>query len=102
MSSKRLRVPWGGSTSRRTALRLGASGLAVGVAGRALPAAAAQAEPATFVLVPGQWTGAFIWHSVTPLLRAAGHLLMLCFCRVASCGSLIRSATSSKKVVRPR
>ncbi|MBL8127921.1 MAG: alpha/beta hydrolase [Chloroflexia bacterium] len=73
MSSKRLRVPWGGSTSRRTALRLGASGLAVGVAGRALPAAAAQAEPGTFVLVPGQWTGAFIWHRVTPLLRAAGH-----------------------------
>ena len=35
--------------------------------------AAAQDAPATFVLVPGQWTGAFVWHTVAPLLRAAGH-----------------------------
>lgn len=30
-------------------------------------------EKATFVLVPGQWTGAFVWHTVTPILREAGH-----------------------------
>ena len=35
--------------------------------------AAAEGGRATFVLVPGQWTGAFIWHTVAPLLRAAGH-----------------------------
>ena len=35
--------------------------------------AAAEGGRATFVLVPGQWTGAFIWYTVTPLLRAAGH-----------------------------
>jgi hypothetical protein len=35
--------------------------------------ATAQEKPATFVLVPGQWTGAFVWHTVAPLLRAAGH-----------------------------
>ena len=73
MSSKRLRVPRGRSTSRRTALRLGASGLAAGLVGRRLQPLKAQGEPATFVLVPGQWTGAFIWHKVTPLLREAGH-----------------------------
>ncbi len=37
------------------------------------PTAAAQDKPATFVLVPGQWTGAFVWHTVAPLLRQAGH-----------------------------
>jgi pimeloyl-ACP methyl ester carboxylesterase len=36
-------------------------------------ASASQNGKATFVLVPGQWTGAFIWHRVVPLLRAAGH-----------------------------
>jgi hypothetical protein len=25
------------------------------------------------VLVPGPWTGAYVWHTVAPLLRAAGH-----------------------------
>jgi pimeloyl-ACP methyl ester carboxylesterase len=25
------------------------------------------------VLVPGHWTGAFVWHKVAPLLRQAGH-----------------------------
>jgi pimeloyl-ACP methyl ester carboxylesterase len=32
-----------------------------------------EGNKATFVLVPGQWTGAFVWHSVAPLLRQAGH-----------------------------
>ena len=67
--------------SRRSAIGLGASGLASLIALQALGAAAAQdatpdaaaSEPATFVLVPGQWTGAFVWHLVTPLLRDAGH-----------------------------
>ena len=55
-----------------------AAGL-VGRAGAPTKAAAQDAPPATeggratFVLVPGQWTGAFVWHTVAPLLRAAGH-----------------------------
>lgn len=66
--------------NRRSALRLGAGGIAATLATRSLSLAAAQdATPAaeggrsTFVLVPGQWTGAFVWHSVAPLLREAGH-----------------------------
>src|SRR4051812_28933457 len=66
--------------TRRTAVRLGAGGLAAGLATHGLhPVTAQDATPATergratFVLVPGQWTGAFVWHSVAPLLRAAGH-----------------------------
>ena len=64
--------------SRRAAVRLGAGGVAA-LAARA-PATAAQGAPAarsgekaTFVLVPGQWTGAFVWHTVAPILRAARH-----------------------------
>jgi len=71
----------GSSLSRRTAIRLGTAGAAVTLATRGLrPATAQDATPstaeggrATFVLVPGQWTGAFVWHTVAPLLRAAGH-----------------------------
>lgn len=33
----------------------------------------AQEQKGTFVLVPGQWTGAFVWRLVEPLLREAGH-----------------------------
>lgn len=63
------------SLSRRTTLRAGVGGLAVGLAAQGLrpQPARAQEEPATFVLVPGQWTGGFIWHAVAPILRAAGH-----------------------------
>jgi pimeloyl-ACP methyl ester carboxylesterase len=60
---------------RGGALGLGASSLAATLApsGFTKTAAAADPAPATFVLVPGQWTGAFVWHTVAPLLRAAGH-----------------------------
>ena len=47
-------------------------GLASAAAQEASPAAS-EGGRATFVLVPGQWTGAFIWYKVAPLLRAAGH-----------------------------
>ena len=66
--------------SRRAALRrggalgLGAGGLAAALTARGIAPTSAQDGPAaTFVLVPGQWTGAFVWHTVAPLLRAAGH-----------------------------
>lgn len=65
--------------SRRAAVRLGAVSVAA-LAARTPATAAAQSTPATadggratFVLVPGQWTGAFVWQTVAPLLRAAGH-----------------------------
>ena len=66
---------------RRSLLAGAATLAAAGVtAGLPAPAHAAQdatatseTARATFVLVPGQWTGAFVWHKVTPLLRAAGH-----------------------------
>jgi pimeloyl-ACP methyl ester carboxylesterase len=69
------------SLSRRAALRFGAGSLAATLAARRRdPVIAQSATPtgaaggrATFVLVPGQWTGAFVWHKVTPLLRTAGH-----------------------------
>jgi pimeloyl-ACP methyl ester carboxylesterase len=68
----------------RRSVFIGAAGAAAaGFAARVgtlIPAAAQDASPAaatggraTFVLVPGQWTGAFVWHKVAPLLRAAGH-----------------------------
>src|SRR5690242_12954130 len=68
----------------RRAVFIGAAGAAAtGLAARVnspIPAEAQAATPAatgngraTFVLVPGQWTGAFVWHKVAPLLRAAGH-----------------------------
>jgi pimeloyl-ACP methyl ester carboxylesterase len=66
--------------SRRAAVRLGAGGVAAALAARGpVPAAAqgatpaAEAGPATFVLVPGAWAGAWEWGRVVPLLRAAGH-----------------------------
>ena len=71
--------------SRRTVAHLGAGGLAAALtASRLAPTAAQEGNApgtptadgparATFVLVPGQWTGAFVWHTVAPLLRAAGH-----------------------------
>jgi pimeloyl-ACP methyl ester carboxylesterase len=66
---------------RRAMLGGTAAVAAAGVVTRiGAPAAAQDASPAaaeggraTFVLVPGQWTGAFVWHTVTPLLRKAGH-----------------------------
>jgi pimeloyl-ACP methyl ester carboxylesterase len=67
-----------GNLGRRALLTGAASVAATGLAASLpVPARAVQdaseTTPATFVLVPGQWTGAFIWHLVTPLLRAAGH-----------------------------
>jgi pimeloyl-ACP methyl ester carboxylesterase len=52
-----------------------ATHLSTSLAGAAQDATpdAAEGTKATFVLVPGQWTGAFVWHSVTPLLRNAGY-----------------------------
>jgi pimeloyl-ACP methyl ester carboxylesterase len=67
------RVMLGGSAAAAAAVlanRLGAPSRAA--AQEASPAAAENGR-APFVLVPGQWTGAFIWHTVAPLLRAAGH-----------------------------
>ena len=69
------------SLSRRTALRLGAGGVAAAMAARGLSLvaaqdatpAAAQPAPATFVLVHGAWAGAWIWRDIIRLLRAAGH-----------------------------
>jgi pimeloyl-ACP methyl ester carboxylesterase len=66
---------------RRTMLGGAAGAAAAGLVTRmGVPAAAQDATPAAaeggrapFVLVPGHWTGAFIWHRVAPLLRAAGH-----------------------------
>lgn len=60
---------------RRGVLAGSAAAAVAGIATRlaAPPTAKAQVEPATFVLVPGQWTGAFVWHTVAPLLRKAGH-----------------------------
>ena len=68
---------------RRAVLGGAAAAAAAGLATRLrapIPAAAQEASPtaaeggrATFVLVPGQWTGAFVWHKVAPLLREAGH-----------------------------
>lgn len=62
---------WG----RRSVIGGAAAATAAGLAARmSSPATAtAQDEPATFVLVPGQWTGAFVWHTVAPILRQAGH-----------------------------
>src|SRR5829696_873818 len=70
------------SFDRRTMLGSATAAAAAGIATRlgnpssataqeATPAAAG--DRATFVLVPGQWTGAFVWHKVAPLLREAGH-----------------------------
>lgn len=60
---------------RRAVLGGAASAAATGLASRlgAPASATAQSGKATFVLVPGQWTGAFVWHTVAPLLREAGH-----------------------------
>lgn len=60
----------------RRAVLGGAAGMtAAGIVTRlGAPApAAAQEEPATFVLVHGAYAGAWIWRDVIPLLRAAGH-----------------------------
>lgn len=51
-----------GAAAAGVATRLGAPALAKATGGKA-----------TFVLVPGQWTGAFVWHTVAPVLRKAGH-----------------------------
>ncbi len=69
-----------GFVTRRTAVRLGAGGIAATLAARGLHSTAAQNEPATFVLVPGHWTGAFVWHTVAPLLREAGHTVYAVTC----------------------
>lgn len=76
-----LRIPAASSLSRRSALGLGASGVASTLAVHTLGAAtaqdatpaAAESEPATFVLVHGAWAGSWIWSRVIPLLRAQGH-----------------------------
>lgn len=69
-------------TLGRRALLTGAAGAAAAGMAASLPTAVGaiqdttatrESKPATFVLVPGQWTGAFVWHKVAPLLRAAGH-----------------------------
>lgn len=59
--------------NRRTVLKGTAGVAAAGLAPRLGAPAAAEGGRAPFVLVPGQWTGAFVWHSVAPLLREAGH-----------------------------
>lgn len=60
---------------RRVVIGGVAGAAASGIAARlASPApVTAQSGEGTFVLVPGQWTGAFVWHTVTPILRQAGH-----------------------------
>ncbi len=62
-----------GMLSRRAALLGAAAGAAFGLATRTLTAAADQDTPATFVLVPGAWAGAWIWRDIIALLRADGH-----------------------------
>ncbi len=75
-------TPGAKETLGRRAILSGAASVAAASIVAALPApvqaaqdatATSETARATFVLVPGQWTGAFIWHLVTPLLRAAGH-----------------------------
>jgi pimeloyl-ACP methyl ester carboxylesterase len=61
--------------SRRAALLGAAAGAAFGLATRTLTVAAAQDKPATYVLVPGAWAGAWIWRDIIALLREAGHLV---------------------------
>jgi pimeloyl-ACP methyl ester carboxylesterase len=68
------------SLSRRTAIYLGAAGMAATVATRGLNPVVAQEVTstaddgtATFVMVPGAWAGAWEWERVVPLLEAAGH-----------------------------
>jgi pimeloyl-ACP methyl ester carboxylesterase len=60
--------------SRRSAVRVGAGGLAATLATRGLAKpAAAQPASATFVLVHGSWAGAWIWRDLIRVLREAGH-----------------------------
>ena len=64
--------------SRRTVLS-GAAGAAAAFANTRLAGsqdatpAAGGGRSATFVLLPGAWSGGWIWRKVVPLLRAAGH-----------------------------
>lgn len=60
-------------TTRRTLLASAAAAPLLAAPLGSLAAPAAQSTKGTFVLVPGQWTGAFVWHTVAPILRAAGH-----------------------------
>jgi pimeloyl-ACP methyl ester carboxylesterase len=60
-------------TTRRTLLASAAAAPILASPLGSLQKASAQDKRGTFVLVSGQWTGGFIWHLVTPLLRAAGH-----------------------------
>jgi pimeloyl-ACP methyl ester carboxylesterase len=62
-----------GMLSRRAALLGAAASAAFGLATRTLTASADQVTPATFVLVPGAWAGAWIWRDIITLLRADGH-----------------------------
>ena len=61
--------------ARRAVLGGAVSAAAAGVASRMAVAAPipSQSTPATFVLVHGLWGGAWVWHDVIRLLRAAGH-----------------------------
>jgi pimeloyl-ACP methyl ester carboxylesterase len=60
-------------TTRRTLLASAAVAPILASPLGSFPKASAQDKRGTFVLVPGQWTGAFIWHTVAPILREAGH-----------------------------
>jgi pimeloyl-ACP methyl ester carboxylesterase len=60
-------------TTRRSVVTTAAIAPVLAATARLEQPAKAQEQPGTFVLVPGQWTGAFVWHTVTPILRQAGH-----------------------------
>jgi pimeloyl-ACP methyl ester carboxylesterase len=59
--------------SRRSAVRLGAGGIAAALAVHAPFPVAAQEKRGTLVLVSGSFAGGWIWDKVVPLLRQAGH-----------------------------
>lgn len=66
-------IPLKAKRSRRAALLGAAAGVTFGLARHPLTVAVAKDTPATFVLVPGAWAGAWIWRDVSELLRGAGH-----------------------------
>ena len=60
-------------TTRRNLITTATIAPVLAATARLEQSAKAQGQAGTFVLVPGQWTGAFVWHLVEPILRQAGH-----------------------------
>ena len=73
-TSPNVRISLKAVVSRRAALLGAAASAAFGLTTRSLTTAA-QDKPATFVLVPGAWAGAWIWRDIISMLRKAGHVV---------------------------